>query len=195
MASVVHDKTGPTVKSDSFRLRQPRRGKILTYEPSASSNEIRINKSHSSKPVLPPVPIIVPARQHLLGCNLLHPIKHAQLDPVRVCEHDGLCAALLTAAGVGVLVALPGDVWQILLACIRTQHLPVKPSVLQEHLSHSVFVSGLQLQFSYTLAYGHKPPVRPALLLGTRAGGRSRFVVNQPSGGRGAAHHMWSGTH
>jgi hypothetical protein len=58
------------------------------------------------------------------------------------------------------------------------------------------YFCGLQLQFSCTLATGRKPLVQPALLLGPPAVGRSRSGVNQPRGGRGAAHQRWfGGTH
>jgi hypothetical protein len=62
-------------------------------------------------------------------------------------------------------------------------------------VADSVYFSGFQLQLSYTLASGRKPLAQPALLLGPVAGGLSMFGVNQPRGGRGAAHQRWSSTH
>jgi hypothetical protein len=64
-----------------------------------------------------------------------------------------------------------------------------------QHVTSSVYFSGLQLQLSYTPAFGPKPQVQPALLLGPPAGGRSWFGVTQPRGGRRAAHPRWSVTH
>ena len=52
--------------------------------------------------------------------------------PVLVHEQDGLRAALLAAARVRVLVALPGHV--VRLSHIRSQDLPVEARVLQEYL-------------------------------------------------------------
>jgi hypothetical protein len=68
-------------------------------------------------------------------------------------------------------------------------------STLFDEVRPSVIFSGLQLQLSYTPASGRKPLMQPALVLGPPAVGRSRFGVNQPKGGRGAAHQRWSGTH
>jgi hypothetical protein len=53
-------------------------------------------------------------------------------DPVLVHEQDGLRAALLAAARVRVLVALPGHV--VRLSHVGAQDLPVKAGVLQEDL-------------------------------------------------------------
>jgi hypothetical protein len=47
-------------------------------------------------------------------------------------EQNALRAALLPAAGVGILVALPGHI--IKVVNIGAQDLPVKARVLQEHL-------------------------------------------------------------
>lgn len=63
--------------------------------------------------------------------------QHTSLRPVFVHEEDGLRTALLPAAGIGVLIALPGYI--INIADIWAQHLPVKPSILQEHL-HKILV-------------------------------------------------------
>jgi len=73
----------------------------------------------------------------LLGGEVLHPLQDPQLDPIAVSKQDGLGAALLAAARVRVLVALPSDVWQVGGARVGAQDLPVKPRVLQKDLSVS----------------------------------------------------------
>jgi len=54
------------------------------------------------------------------------------LPPILVHEEQGLRAAFLSAAGIGILVALPGHVVHI--ADIRPQNLPVEACILEEDL-------------------------------------------------------------
>jgi hypothetical protein len=90
--------------------------------------------------------------------------------------------------------SLPPDFHYLLSHPATSNNVGFIPSlVLLPDLLSSIICSGLQLQLSYTLASGRKPQVQPALLLGPPAIGRSRFCVNQPWGGRGAAHQRWSG--
>mmetsp|Transcript_43423 Transcript_43423/g.72371 ORF Transcript_43423/g.72371 Transcript_43423/m.72371 type:complete len:303 (+) Transcript_43423:84-992(+) len=75
-----------------------------------------------------------PNGQILHGPSLgqrLHLLQQPQGLVVLVHEHDGLRAALLSAAGVRVLVALPGRVVHILH--VRPEDLPVEASVFDLH--------------------------------------------------------------
>ena len=59
-------------------------------------------------------------------------LMRTRLDPVVVHKQDRLCAALLTAARIGILVGHPRHILQFLH--IWAQNLPVKPSVFKVHL-------------------------------------------------------------
>lgn len=72
------------------------------------------------------------------------------LNPVLVHEENGLCAALLSTAGICILVTHPRHVVDI--AHIWSQHFPVKPSILQEHLQQQLWLL-LLLRFDITFMF------------------------------------------
>mmetsp|Transcript_53628 Transcript_53628/g.143433 ORF Transcript_53628/g.143433 Transcript_53628/m.143433 type:complete len:342 (-) Transcript_53628:796-1821(-) len=65
--------------------------------------------------------------------RLLHPVDKTSLHPIFVDECDALCTALLAAAGISILVTLPSNVVEVLN--VRTEDLPVEPSILDLDLS------------------------------------------------------------
>jgi len=62
-------------------------------------------------------------------------VDEARADPVLVGEEDGLRRALLASVGIGILIALPGNVVDAVY--VRPKDLPVKPSILKLNLTVS----------------------------------------------------------